>query len=382
MKSKELKISLLKYLNYTPFLGCFQISFLPEYYLIIYYKNFLLDCMWNNLYFKKTPKSLLIIKLEMNCIIKKCCSNIAPDELTFSKEHIFPESIGGTITTNEVCSFCNSYLGSNVDKYLTDNFFVASERLFLKLKGKKGYLPNPLKDCVYSEDDSKKIQYLMNDEGKPKQIRTVPFLRTLERDGNKIIEARVDYTEKEKLHDMVNKTLVRNEQQPLSQIEIDKLLERTIIQNPTVTTSFFIDLVNIYRPLLKIIYELCFRWVGNIYTQDETSEIIRICVIDDTLKEDFHKKYPLKGSLNWYPTNKFFPFHVTRENSHLAIMKEDSEKILCAIRIFNVLELAVIVSDNAKQYTLFKPMFLEINPITKETRELCWYDELKNIGEH
>lgn len=318
----------------------------------------------------------------MNCIIKKCCRNIVSDELTFSKEHIFPESIGGTIVTNEVCTFCNSYLGSNVDKYLTDNFFIASERFFLKLKGKKGYLPNPLKYCVHPEDSSKKMQYIMNDDGKPEQIRTVPFLITFEKDGKKIIEARVDYTEKEKLYDMVNKTLTRNKQQPLSRSEIDKLSERTQTENPTVTTSFFIDMVNIYRPLLKIIYELCFLWIGNIYSQDETSEKIRSCIIDDNLKEDFFEKYPLKGSLNWYPANKFFPFHVTKENSHFAIMKEDSDKIFCAIRIFNVLEIAVIVSENAKQYNLFKPMFLEINPITKETREICWYDEIKNVGKN
>ena len=121
----------------------------------------------------------------MNCIIKKCCRNIVSDELTFSKEHIFPESIGGTITTNEVCTFCNSYLKNNIDKYLTDNFFIASERFLLKLKGKKGYLPNPLKDCVHPEDSSKKMQYIMDADGKPEQIRTVPFLRTFVKDEKK-----------------------------------------------------------------------------------------------------------------------------------------------------------------------------------------------------
>jgi len=37
-------------------------------------------------------------------------------EVEFSKEHIFPQSIGGTLFINEVCKICNSALGRYIDK--------------------------------------------------------------------------------------------------------------------------------------------------------------------------------------------------------------------------------------------------------------------------
>lgn len=316
----------------------------------------------------------------MICIIRKSCIHIPIEELIISKEHIFPESIGGTITTNQVCKLCNNYLGSNVDKFLTDNFFVASERLLHKLKGKKGNLPNPLKDGVLSEDNSKKIQYLMDDYGKPKQIRTVPYFRDFEKDGKKFIEVRVDYKEKEKLYGMVNNHLKRNNQKILSKEEIDNLIKRNIIKQPKVTLSSFIDTVNIHRPLLKIIYELCFRWLGETYSQDKISEIIRLSIIDDNLKENFQSKYPLKVGLNFGNDKNLFPYHEKNDHSHLAMMMNDNDKIICAIRIFKVIEYSVIVSESAKLYKSHKQMFLEINTNTKETRELTFHDELINIS--
>lgn len=311
-----------------------------------------------------------------DCLIKKCCSNILIDELSFSKEHIFPESIGGTIITDQVCSLCNSYLGSQVDKYLTDNFLISSERLFHNLKGKKGYLPNPLKDGVLSDDNSKKVQYLIDDHGKPKQLRTVPYFQVFEKEGKKFIEARVDSKEKEILYDMINKHLKRNNHKTLSNEEIDNQIIRNTIEQPTVAVSFFIDTVNIHRPLLKIIYELCFRWLGATYSQDKISKIIRDCIIDDDLKENFSTIYPLKGRIIWGNEKSLFPFHKKNNNSHLAMMIISDDKIICAIRIFEVLEYEVEVSENAKTYNSFKEMFLELNYVTKETRELHFHDEL------
>ena len=48
--------------------------------------------------------------------MKKCiiCKKIKEDG-EFNKEHIIPESIGGSLTIENVCKECNSKLGEEID---------------------------------------------------------------------------------------------------------------------------------------------------------------------------------------------------------------------------------------------------------------------------
>ena len=94
------------------------------------------------------------------CII---CLNNFEDEFK-SIEHVFPESIGGCITTDRVCKSCNDHLGSFVDSHLVNHWFIQLYRLLYKLPGKNGKLPNPFGEGVLKDDSSQKIRYLISDD--------------------------------------------------------------------------------------------------------------------------------------------------------------------------------------------------------------------------
>ena len=51
------------------------------------------------------------------CIICKKIKN----SNDFNKEHIIPESIGGSLTIDNVCKDCNSKLGKEIDSKITND---------------------------------------------------------------------------------------------------------------------------------------------------------------------------------------------------------------------------------------------------------------------
>jgi HNH endonuclease len=62
----------------------------------------------------------------MRCIF--CLKEGAP-----SVEHVFPDAIGGTLKITRLCESCNSWLGTNVDSYLTDHIGVLMKRFLLAI---------------------------------------------------------------------------------------------------------------------------------------------------------------------------------------------------------------------------------------------------------
>lgn len=66
------------------------------------------------------------------------------DDVELSDEHVIPDAIGGYIHCYKVCKECNSHLGDHVDKLLLDHYLIKGARHVHKLKGKTGFIPNPL----------------------------------------------------------------------------------------------------------------------------------------------------------------------------------------------------------------------------------------------
>ena len=77
----------------------------------------------------------------MKCII--CKEEKSRDK--FSREHVFPESIGGPLEIDSVCRDCNIMLGHEVDSKMTNHLFIKMIRYEMGLIGKTGKLPLPFK---------------------------------------------------------------------------------------------------------------------------------------------------------------------------------------------------------------------------------------------
>src|SRR2546421_12555497 len=90
----------------------------------------------------------------MRCIF--CLEERPPSE-----EHVFADALGGVLTTDRVCAECNSYLGTKVDAPLIDSPRVLMRRWTLKIKGRAGKLPDPLRQFgtgVLAADPTQKIR--------------------------------------------------------------------------------------------------------------------------------------------------------------------------------------------------------------------------------
>ncbi len=89
------------------------------------------------------------------CIL--CKQGFHDDNAT--EEHIFPESLGGTLTLREVCVRCNSHLGRTADGYLVDHPYMQWSRRRFKLAGKSGRIPNPLENGNVAGDPARRVRW-------------------------------------------------------------------------------------------------------------------------------------------------------------------------------------------------------------------------------
>ena len=69
--------------------------------------------------------------------MKKCiiCNKIK-DNKEFNKEHVIPESIGGSLTIENVCKKCNNKLGEEIDSKIINDFLIKGEIVGNKIRNK------------------------------------------------------------------------------------------------------------------------------------------------------------------------------------------------------------------------------------------------------
>jgi hypothetical protein len=71
--------------------------------------------------------------------VAQCIFCLSINRQFSSKEHIFPESLGGSeILREEVCDACNAYFGAKVEQFALGTPLMAFWRAFLCLPTKKG----------------------------------------------------------------------------------------------------------------------------------------------------------------------------------------------------------------------------------------------------
>ena len=295
----------------------------------------------------------------MLCIICLSEKNIAE----MSKEHVFPESIGGTFSINTVCILCNNRLGSEVDHHLVNHALIEGQRLLKSLKGKSGSIPNPIAVGTLATDSSQKLISRI-EIGKPAVLYLTPsVVRSKGEDGTESIRVSVDSSEKHKLHEIVNKVRTRSGMPPLPQEEIDAAATPHQIENPTVSINMDIDLIQFQKGIYKIAYELACTWIGEAYPHDPTANLIRRRMFDTAPPDELQGKYLINGWIKLLGDER--PVWMDDSQSHIAFLDKSREgKIRAYVRIFNIFEGSIIVSHEADRYSDFQARFLCINPET------------------
>ena len=297
----------------------------------------------------------------MHCIF--CQEEKLPGEM--SVEHVFPEAIGGTYCINSVCKLCNDRLGHSVDSALTNHKLIEFQRMQLKIPGKSGAVPNPLERGVLASDPTQVMRVLVNDGGHL-EPHIVPSVKDMNGDDEKkVIQFRIDSQNRDKLAEMVNKKLKRLGQEPLSREQIEAQAEVGQHEHPEIQVKITVDLIQYKRAIMKIAYEMACTWLGDQYITDDLAPTIRSCIWDTHLSGEWSTQYPIHGQVIFRdPQRPLVPFIHNRTGQHIVFLKRVQKEIAVYVRIFEIFEGVIQVSQQADRYVGCASQFLAIDPVT------------------
>lgn len=257
------------------------------------------------------------------------------EEKEFNMEHIILESLGGKgkedICIN-VCTSCNSALGTRVDACLANHEITKYMRYFLKIKGRNG-VPNPFKKVKLKYADTPFTgELLLDKEGNLTGFRADH--RTYEINGKTlIIGPRKGFAK------YVNSQLKKNRIPLLPESEI---VENALhIEKPKVPRldklEFPEDVKNnylyfIFPTMLKMAYEFCFVKLGEKYLDDPLATEIRKFVMNFDCKKEKDYFCPTDAHLEWNDGQaKMVSLTIYKENSKLYVKINLYGEITCIV---------------------------------------------------
>ena len=283
-----------------------------------------------------------------------------------SLEHIFPESIGGSLKSYLVCQTCNHTVCSSADAALIDHYFIQQERFLHGIQGKKGHLPNPYREGQYIDVPEVRVRSRPNSAG----ILQPEFVTTL-----KVIEGGFS-VHGSRPDEVVKAVNTRRRRLGMKEIPAEKLLASATIEKvqPGVRFQHEIDLVEYKRGIAKICYELGCLWLGRAYASDPIGKKLRTLAMAPVLA-DIIDDVGVTGSVSWSKDSPdladFFRLVGVREEEphHVAILAHRRRMVFLMIRIFNSFSGHVLMTRLLRRYPDYYPRLLVIDPISRTIRE-------------
>lgn len=299
------------------------------------------------------------------------------DGETKSVEHVFPDALGGRLKIDAVSKAVNSNLGEYVDAPLVNHWLIQAKLNILGIGGKSGRVPNPFKGTgTLKGTDGIRVQYRFDENGKPQQVFTVPKVVYDKVDGKELVSLTFDASEFDKAVEALNKILKKNGLPPKSAEEVKATLVVHRTENPMIELPVKFDLQWYKLGLIKIAYELTWRWLGDNYLQDTQAKLIRGALLDFERDEDFYKRNPLQGDVGPvrdFPHLELFQHDTT---SHLGFLLTNDKGISCTVRVFDVFAATIIVATDGHYGMDEGGKFLALNPSTGDKRESTFEEEV------
>lgn len=302
------------------------------------------------------------------------CLLCREDLLEPTEEHIFPESVGGTLVTREVCKPCNDYLGSDVDAPMVNTFLVQAIRLCFGLEG-KGAVPNPFKKGKLQADSQQHVHVRLDESGNLMPI----LVPRVERSGDKV-RITVDASDKDDLLEIVNKVRRRASLEPLTQAQVDAGSQVQNLGQVPIEVPFTQDTAAHYRGLIKIAYELGARWLGPTFLDDSCASILRDCLMDRDYTGPDSTKHPIRGRIclaNEMPEVDFWA--ATEPRSNFAFTQEANGRISCIVQLLGAFRACIVLSEDAGRYPAYEHMFYAEDPVSKSKRESTFIEECNRL---
>jgi hypothetical protein len=233
-------------------------------------------------------------------------------------------------------------------------------RLGLRISNKQGEIVSPLKDGRLSGHDGIVATY------------TQPTQR-----GKGAVSLRPKIT-RVPLPDGGTQTIVETDDARLSQEILKKMQDRhlrsggkgfrvvdqwsTTIKAPVVIKDFKANIVDVIRPILKISYEMGFYWLGNGFQEDPSAEPIRIGVTQNVLRD-------IDAEVHYFADASQFEAPSIPSYCHIIGLSVVGNRGWICLRLFNVIESCVLVSENMDRYQSKDNRLIIVDPITRRVME-------------
>ncbi|SDR87014.1 HNH endonuclease [Bradyrhizobium canariense] len=307
-----------------------------------------------------------------------------------SVEHVFPNAIGGRLTTNRVCKQCNSLLGSQIDSALTDFLFIRQRRAELGLAGNSGEPPGRLDwltgraEVVGEEGGPVRTSFDPINE-KLTQTRLYTVKETIAPDGQSLRQIIIDTKDKDKIPVIIQRERRRHGFQSLSDEELAKIVGQ-VTASPVEKVSVIKKDINVSfnylrHAMFKIAYELAFLWLGESYLDDPLAAQIRtaICSEDVCATDNLYGHVGFLAGLEpvfnrfWIPHGSH---HLAYSTFHFA-----TGKYAMAVRIFDIYAAMVPVSSDTKYADVSNWRFFAQDAVSGRTANTSFIAEQGRLGQ-
>ena len=297
----------------------------------------------------------------MRCIF--CLEERAP-----SREHVFPESIGGTFVIDRVCKTCNERLGAKVDCKLSDHLACLVVREQLGMIDGVGRpvrsWPRFFREGVLAADQTRTIEIRQDRETGRFNAKLRPHSRAITSPEGVIgEEISIDLSDIDQLPKIVQRRRKRAGLKPMSEPEIEALMNEArmnicTIERPELIHYSKVDIENYKLAIAKIAYEMAWHWLGDVYLADARAMILRDYILGrrDNLPVSYIEfKEDHAGFAPW----------ASEPNAHIALGVSQARSHAIALRIFGIfIGVVEITSANERYGDIAWNRFLLIDPAT------------------
>jgi hypothetical protein len=205
-------------------------------------------------------------------------------------------------------------------------------------------------------------------------------------DGQTVRRITMDEEDRGKVPTILQRDRKRHKLPPLS---VDQLAEEAVkaagesslVVNPTIEFKIRVDTSFLGHALLKIAYEVGFRWFGDDLLKDHFTGTVRQAILSDD-PAAMRRMQGMVGSAGDIPFSQLWAHD---RNSHIAFSMNSGTALFVGIRVFDIYAAyAKLSEDSGLNLQNSNPLeahrFLSINPRTGEKRECSLDREIMNLA--
>jgi len=298
------------------------------------------------------------------------CIYCLKDFEDLSDEHIFPDSIGGSFVIRNVCKRCNGHLGQTIDPLLTNHYLVQLDRATKGIEGKSGKIPNPFYEGTSEGDCATRL--ILNEDGQYEPH----IVTTVIEDSDQVVQITVDKNDIDKVPDIIKKKFCRKKL-TISDSKIQEVIDHA--DSSTSSSVAYIvefDTENYKKALIKIAYEVGVYWLGDSFIDDPIANEMRTLLLDPNkglLQAKIQFQIGLKTEIN--NTVLSLP---KLDEKHCAIIINCDGKIAIMLKVFDVFQATIIISNRAELYSqVGHGRIICLNPRTRTYIETSFLEFIK-----